>query len=254
MSIKLIPYIRRRVPGDILLDEFYDSLENTKEWFERDYHKDFEIMSLTKFIHVTISMTIDGIHWILMETSPDDAEWYDHAFEGLKEFFGEKLKKEYNKLIEKNGLLPLNEDLKYWGVRNNKMGPLDEEEDFEDDEVLKETKIQKVVESYIEKIIKDKELPESFIEFKTFTLNDTQTPRSGSKLLYVFPIFKESFGNTPYEEWEIIEKLLWSENGLHTKLEAAFAGLFDKVQIKPIKTPENYIKTIKSLSKFGNRI
>lgn len=237
MSIKLIPYIRRRVPGDILLYEFYDSLEKSKEWFEKDYNKNFEVMSLTKFINVTLSMTIDGIHWILMDSSPDDAEWYDHAFEGLKEFFGGKLKKEYNKLIEKNGLLPLNE-----------------EEDFQEDEVLKETKIQKVVESYIEKIIKDKELPESFIEFKTFTLNDNQTPISGSKLLYVFPIFEESFGNTPYEEWEIIEKLLWSKNGLHTKLEAAFAGLFDKVQIKPIKTPENYIKTIKSLSKFGNRI
>ena len=82
----------------------------------------------------------------------------------------------------------------------------------------------------------------------------SQTPKSGRKILYIFPIFEESFGNTPYEEWEIIEKLLWSKNGLHTKLEAAFAGLFDKVQIKPPKTPETYIETIRSLSKFGNRI
>ena len=57
-----------------------------------------------------------------------------------------------------------------------------------------------------------------------------------------------------YEDWEIIEKLLWSENGLHTKLEAAFTGFFDKVYMRSPKTPETYIKAIKSLSKFGNRI
>jgi len=253
MSIKLIPYIRRRVPGDVLLDEFYDSLEYLRDWFEKDY-RNGEIISFSAFEYRLLSMTMDGIHWRLLETTPDDVEWYDYAFDGLKEFFGGLIRREYNKLIEKKGLLPLNEDLKYWGVRNNKMGPLDEEEDFEDDEVLKETKIQKVVESYIEKIIKDKKLPKSFIEFKTFTLDDEQTPISGRKLLYVFPIFEESFGNTPYEEWEIIEKLLWSKNGLHTKLEGAFTGLFDKVEIKPPKTPETYIETIKSLSKYGNRI
>jgi len=374
MSIKLIPYIRRRVPGDVLLDEFYDSLEKTKEWFESDYNKKSEIMTLDKFEYVTLSMTMDGIHWRLLETSPDDVEWYDYAFDGLKEFFGKLIRREYNKLIEKHGLLPLNEsiipteteylgwdvprelydeldkigvkrydkendkiyiaelhfddevivfeildlygeiydnipdvpveyssyhkfkikdlpkkvkryisrriipkwveyfqeynqksslneDLKDWSVSDSspkknkyKMGPLDEEEDFEEDYVLRETKIQKAIESYIEKTIKDKKLPESFLKFKTFTLDDEQTPRSGSKLLYVFPIFKESFGNTPYEEWEIIEKLLWSENGLHTKLEAAFTGFFDKVYMKSPKTPETYIKVIKSLSKFGNRI
>jgi len=270
MSIKLIPYIRRRVPGDVLLDEFNDSLEYLKDWFERDY-RDGEIISFSAFEYRLLSMTMDSIHWRLLETTPDDVEWYDYAFEGLKEFFGGLIRREYNKLIEKKGLLPLNEDLKYWGVsdaRKNKykMGLLGEEEDFQEDEVLKETKIQKVVESYIKKIIKDKKFPESFIEFKTFTLDrasevpemayvpKSQTPKSGRKILYIFPIFEESFGNTPYEEWEIIEKLLWSKNGLHTKLEGAFTGLFDKVEIKPPKTPETYIETIKSLSKYGNRI
>ena len=256
MSIKLIPYIRRRVPGDVLLDEFYDSLEYLRDWFERDYNKNFEIMSFSDFEYRLLSMTMDGIHWRLLETTPDDVEWYDYAFDGLKEFFGGLIRREYNKLIEKKGLLPLNEDLKYWGVSDTgknkyKMGPLDEEEDFQEDEVLRETKIQKAVESYIEKIIKEKELPESFLKFKTFTLEDDQTARFGSKMLYIFPVFKDYFMDVPYKDWEIIEPLFES---LYTKLEAAFTGFFDKVRMKPPKTPETYIKAIKSLSKFGNRI
>ena len=361
----LIPYIRRRIPADVLLDEFYDSLEKAKEWFERDYKKEFKIMSFSNFEYITLSMTMDGIHWMLMDSSPSDAEWYDHAFNGLKQFFGGILKKEYNKVIEKNGLLPLNEsriptetdylgwevprelydeldkigvkrydkkndkiyvaefhfdneavvfeildlygeiygnseinvpieydshhifklkdlpkkvkryllrrikpkwieyfkannqksslneDLKNWGVIDNKMGPLDEEEDFQEDEVLKETKLQKIVNHYIETLLKDEELPESFLEFKTFTLNDTQTPRSGSKILYVIPVFRDDFMSVPYRDWETLEKVF---KPLVKKLEAAFVGHFNKVTIKPPKTPENYIKTIKSLSKFGNRI
>jgi hypothetical protein len=509
----LIPYIRRRIPGDVLLDEFYDSLEKAKEWFERDYKKEFKIMSFSNFEYITLSMTMDGIHWMLMDSSPSDVQWYDHAFNGLKQFFGGILKKEYNKVIEKNGLLPLNEsriptetdylgwevprelydeldkigvkrydkkndkiyvaefhfdneavvfeildlygeiygnseinvpieynshhtiklkdlpkkvkryllrrikpkwieyfkannqksslnenvskknkledkmteflykltkddkfpetfkefklelvynpyiykntnlyiisimepgfttrkespsdeltinnilvghlnkkpslfrsifggffniiykeyttekdlpklmryirgedmhfqeitkaqqqpghddnwtdnlleDLKPWGVSNAtknkyKMGPLDEEEDFQEDEVLKETKLQKIVNHYIEKLLKDEELPESFLEFKTFTLNDTQTPRSGSKILYVIPVFRDDFMSVPYRDWETLEKVF---KPLVKKLEAAFVGHFNKVTTKPPKTPKNYIKTIKSLSKFGNRI
>jgi len=109
-NIKLIPYIRRRVPGDVLLDEFYDSLEYLKDWFEREY-RDGEIISFNDFEYRILSMTMDSIHWRLMDTSPDDVEWYDYAFDGLKEFFGKSIRREYNKLIEKKGLLPLNESI-----------------------------------------------------------------------------------------------------------------------------------------------
>jgi len=203
-NIKLIPYIRRRVPGDVLLDEFYDSLEYLKEWFEREY-RDGEIISFSTFEYRLLSVTMDSIHWRLLETTPDDVEWYDYAFDGLKEFFGKSIRREYNKLIEKKGLLPLNEN------------------------VSKKNKLEDKMTEFLYKLTKDDKFPETFKEFK---LELVYNPYNKNTNLYIISIMEPGFTTRkefPSDELTINNIVYGHLNQRPSLFRSAFGGFFNMI-------------------------
>lgn len=203
-NIKLIPYIRRRVPGDVLLDDFHDSLEYLQDWFEREY-RDGEIISFSTFEYRLLSVTMDSIHWRLLETTPDDVEWYDYAFDGLKEFFGKSIRREYNKLIEKKGLLPLNEN------------------------VSKKNKLEDKMTEFLYKLTKDDKFPETFKEFK---LELVYNPYNKNTNLYIISIMEPGFTTRkefPSDELTINNIVYGHLNQRPSLFRSVFGGFFDMI-------------------------
>jgi hypothetical protein len=84
----------RRVTPNELEQEFNESLIFAVRIFNKR-----DTMSLAEFRNYTISNTIDGIHWLIESTTPEDTQWYDNVFYFLKSFFGDRIEEKYNKLI-----------------------------------------------------------------------------------------------------------------------------------------------------------
>lgn len=92
--------IRRRVPHDDLEREFEESLDMASNLMLRYIKKDREdVMNLKGFINVTISILIDGIHHELYSTIPEEYQWYDKVQETLKDYYKDRIKIRYRKLI-----------------------------------------------------------------------------------------------------------------------------------------------------------
>lgn len=92
--------IRRRVPPDDLEREFEESLDMASNLMLRYIKKDREdVMNLKGFINVTISILIDGIHHELYSTIPEEYQWYDKVQETLKDYYKDRIKTRYRKLI-----------------------------------------------------------------------------------------------------------------------------------------------------------
>jgi len=92
--------IRRRIPHDDLEREFEESLDMSTNIMLRNIKKNGEdAMSLKRFIDVTISILIDGIHHELYSTIPDEYQWYDEVQETLKDYYKDRIKTKYRKLI-----------------------------------------------------------------------------------------------------------------------------------------------------------
>ena len=97
---KLIPLIRRRIPYDDLEREFEESLDMSSNMMLRNIKKDRgNVMHLIKFIDVTISILIDGIHSELYSTLPEDIQWYDEVEEILRKYYKDRIKVRYRKLM-----------------------------------------------------------------------------------------------------------------------------------------------------------
>jgi hypothetical protein len=93
--------ILRRVPIDDLEREFEESLDMSSNMLRNKYNNSGEILSLERFIDVTISILIDGIHYELYSTLPEDIQWYDEVNKILKKYYKEKIENRYKKLISK---------------------------------------------------------------------------------------------------------------------------------------------------------
>ena len=92
-------YFRRRVKADDLEREFSESLDMSSNML-RNTNKEYEsIMSLNRFIDVTISILMDGIHYELHSTMPEDSQWYGEVKESLKDHYKNRIKHRYEKLI-----------------------------------------------------------------------------------------------------------------------------------------------------------
>jgi len=96
---KPILMIRRRVPYDDLEKEFSESLDMSSNMLRNTNKDDGSIMSLNRFIDVTISILMDGIHYELYSTMPEDSQWYGEAIESLKDYYKDRIKSRYKKLV-----------------------------------------------------------------------------------------------------------------------------------------------------------
>jgi len=95
----LFHMIRRRVPHGDLDREFRDSLNMSSNMLRNTYKDNGNVMSLERFIQITISILIDGIHYELYSTLPDEYQWYDEVKETLKEYYKDRIETRYRKLI-----------------------------------------------------------------------------------------------------------------------------------------------------------
>ena len=96
---KPILMIRRRIPNDELEREFSESLDMSSNMLRNTNKDDGSIMSLNRFIDVTISILMDGIHYELYSTMPEDSQWYDDAMGSLKDYYKDRIKSRYKKLV-----------------------------------------------------------------------------------------------------------------------------------------------------------
>lgn len=87
--------IFRRVTPARLYEEFSESVKSVRDMFYRS--GSFEA-SLAEFRNAIISMTIDGIHWELYSTMPEESNWYDNVFYELRRYFDNRIEEIYNEL------------------------------------------------------------------------------------------------------------------------------------------------------------
>ena len=93
--------IRRRVPQDDLEREFEESLDMASNMLRNVNKNDGSVMTLKRFIDVTTSILMDGIHHELYSTIPEDVQWYNEVKETLKDFYKDRIEVRYRKLISK---------------------------------------------------------------------------------------------------------------------------------------------------------
>ena len=98
-EIGLNTIIRRRVLYDDLEREFEESLEMSSNMLRNKYKNSGEILSLERFIDVTTSILMDGIHYDIHITMPNEYQWYDEVVENLKNYFRNRIVNRYRKLI-----------------------------------------------------------------------------------------------------------------------------------------------------------
>lgn len=97
---RLTPMIRRRIPHDDLEREFSESLQAARNMFSYAETRD-EIMTRSRFTDMVISIMIDGIHYEIHSTMPEDSQWYDNVYNSLKDYYKDSIDDYYNHLIGK---------------------------------------------------------------------------------------------------------------------------------------------------------
>ena len=90
--------ILRRVNSDDLEREFEESLDMASTWFLNLTFNGLAV-NLNRFIDVTTSILIDGIHHDLYSTLPEDVQWYEDVKETLKEYYRDRIKVTYKRLM-----------------------------------------------------------------------------------------------------------------------------------------------------------
>jgi hypothetical protein len=96
---KLNPMILRRVRRDDLEREFEESLDDTSNSVFHLIRNGGGIMVLDRFKYITVSRLIDGIHYEIYSTTPEDSEWYDEVFNSLKDYYTDRIEVRYKKLM-----------------------------------------------------------------------------------------------------------------------------------------------------------
>jgi len=91
--------IQRRVPHDDLEREFEESLDMASNMLRNVNKNDGSVMTLERFIGVTTSILMDGIHYELYSTIPEDVQWYEDVKETLKDYYKDRIKVTYKRLM-----------------------------------------------------------------------------------------------------------------------------------------------------------
>ena len=94
-----ITTILRRVNSDDLEREFEESLDMASDNLFYRIRNGKGVMDLKSFIEVTTSILIDGIHSELYNTLPEDLQWYEDVKETLKEYYRDRIKVTYKRLM-----------------------------------------------------------------------------------------------------------------------------------------------------------
>jgi hypothetical protein len=89
---ELPPFIKRRFTENELDSEFYDALEYAKKIISR-YERNLE-----HYITITISVLMDNLHPTLMETLPQDVQWYETVENALKDYYRDEITREYKSM------------------------------------------------------------------------------------------------------------------------------------------------------------
>ena len=95
----LLPMIRRRIPHDDLEKEFIESLDRASGMLVSLNQNGGGITNYDRFEHITISMTMDGIHHELHSTLPKNSNWYDDLSNNLKDYYRHRINVRYNNLL-----------------------------------------------------------------------------------------------------------------------------------------------------------
>ena len=96
---KLNPMILRRVRRDDLEREFEESLDSATNSVFHLIRNGGGIMVLDRFKYITVSRLIDGIHYEIYSTTPEDSVWYDEVFNSLKDYYTDRIEVRYEKLM-----------------------------------------------------------------------------------------------------------------------------------------------------------
>jgi hypothetical protein len=91
--------ILRRVRRDDLEREFEESLDGATNSVFHLIRNGGGIMVLDRFKYITVSRLIDGIHYEIYSTTPEDSEWYDEVFNSLKDYYTDRIEVRYKKLM-----------------------------------------------------------------------------------------------------------------------------------------------------------
>jgi hypothetical protein len=97
----LIPMIRRRIPHDDLEREFKESLDMSSNMLVNLNRNDGGIISLKRFIDITTSILMDGIHYEIYSTMPLESQWYDEVIGSLKKHYKHRIEVRYDQLMRK---------------------------------------------------------------------------------------------------------------------------------------------------------
>ena len=90
--------VRRRFSSHELENEFSESFDEA--YLLTKKRKVLSSHFLNELIDTTISMMMDGLHYKLYSTLPEDEHWYDNIYSDLKRHYKNKIIQKYN---EKKG-------------------------------------------------------------------------------------------------------------------------------------------------------
>ena len=97
-TINLTTILRRVHPNE-LEREFEESLDMASDNLFYRIRNGKGVMDLKSFIDVTTSILMDGIHYDLYSTLPEDVQWYEDVKETLKEYYRDRIKVTYKRLM-----------------------------------------------------------------------------------------------------------------------------------------------------------
>ena len=86
--------VRRRVPSREMEKEFLESFEDAYNLTKR--RKISQINFLDELINTTANMMMDGLHWRLVSTLPEDEFWYEDISTELKNHYRDRIAQVYN--------------------------------------------------------------------------------------------------------------------------------------------------------------
>lgn len=95
---RLNPIILRRVRHNDLEREFSESLISARDMFSYSENRG-QTMTRTQFTNGVVSRMVDGIHYEIHSTMPEDSQWYGEAIESLKDYYKDRIKSRYKKLV-----------------------------------------------------------------------------------------------------------------------------------------------------------
>jgi len=101
---KTLNLILRRVSPEYLEMEFTECLDTISNKCSINLKESGSIVPLVTFRNTILSMTIDGIHNILVYTLPNELQWYDDVFYVLRKYYDERIEERYDLIKRKYGI------------------------------------------------------------------------------------------------------------------------------------------------------